>query len=306
LQSVISGASSIFPNNTSRRFFNENKKEYILNNPLTNLDFQFERVEITKKDSTFYVGILGVKVGDVNCSSDPAAKYETLENNPFAQTIVIKDQYVQTGDQFKIPLYLGKSSKWLGFQFGLSFNPDLLKIQQVSPQFLPNFTENTFGLSESLLNCVWYSPKAAAVTEGEPFTILTVKALQNGWLHDALQLNESNPYLQPIGFNEQIEKIGLKLEFLKTDQVAPVKQHFIVNPNPTHGATSISFQLNHPSSGKLSILDNHENTVWTKQSTFEAGTQTIEIPAEAFPKAGVYFWHLPIGDQIFQGKIIRW
>ncbi len=76
-------------------------------------------------------------------------------------------------------------------------------------------------------------------------------------------------------------------------------------PNPTTAGVSITLSLQKPMELVVDILDVTGRLIYRTNTNLGAGEQQVEIPASAFPQAGLYLWRLLAGSEISTGKIIR-
>lgn len=288
------------PNNTRWRFIDAAFQFPNKNNPFQTGFPESLTLAGISSDSIPDLNFVGIKIGDVDCTNGIYSLDST-----HVEILNIRDEYVQAGDQFKIPLFFGKTAQWLGFQYDLKINPNLLSIQNVEPKLLPNFNSNAFGLFSGNLRCAWVNATPVTIPAGAPFTYITVKALQSLWLHDAISL-------QPFGFdqigykgNEKAQRF--KLEFiLNQQQTTSEKANFSAIPNPTSNAAWLPIQLEEAGTIQIDLQDMHGQTRWSQKMQLDAGEQNLEIPDTAFGQPGMYTWRLWIGGVLYQGKIMRY
>ena len=170
---------------------------------------------------------------------------------------------------------------------------------------MPNFNSNAFGVFQSALRCAWVNATPVSIPAGVPFTYITVKALQSGWLHDAISLEPL--YFDQIGYKGNEKAQRLTLQFIKNQQIqsAEVPANFSAQPNPTSGAAWLPIQLEEAATIQIELQDMHGQTRWSQKMQLDAGEQNLEIPAHAFGQPGVYSWRFWVGGVLYQGKIVR-
>jgi|GEM_PF-271936 len=297
---VLLRVYTLLPNNNHWRFFDAAFQFPNASNPFqTSFPESIIPAGIFN-DSIQNLNFVGVRIGDVDCTNG-IYNLDTTH----VEVLNIRDEYVQAGDQFKIPLFFGKTAQWLGFQYALNINPDLLTIQNIEPKLLPNFNTSAFGLFSGDLRCAWVNGTPFTIPAGAVFTSITVKALQSGWLHDAISLSTSSFY--QIGYKSNEKAQRFKLEFIQNQQqTTSEKATFSAIPNPTSNAAWLPIQLEEAGTIQIDLQDMHGQTRWSQKMQLDAGEQNLEIPDTAFGQPGVYTWRLWVGGVLYQGKIMRY
>ena len=296
---VLLGVYEDLPNNTSWRFIDAAFKFPNANNPFQTSFTETIKFAGISSDSIQELNFVGIKVGDVDCFSG-IYNLDTTH----VEVLNIRDEYVQAGDQFKIPLFFGKTAQWLGFQYNLEIDHNLLSVLNIEPKLLPNFNTSAFGLFSGNLRCAWVNGTPFTIPAGAVFTSITVKALQAGWLHDAISLKPH--YFDQIGYKGNEKAQRFKLEFIQNQQqTTSEKANFSAIPNPTSNAAWLPIQLEEAATIQIDLQDMHGQTRWSQKMQLDAGEQNLEIPDTAFGQPGVYTWRLWVGGVLYQGKIMR-
>jgi hypothetical protein len=300
LRKVLLHVYEALPNNTHWRFIDAAFQFPNKNNPFQTSFPESLSLAGISSDSIQDYNFVGVKVGDVDCTSS-IYNFDSTH----VEVLNVRDEYVQEGDQFKIPLFFGKTAQWLGFQYALKIDPILLSVLNVEPKLLPNFNNNAFGFSSGNLRCAWVNATPFTIPAGAVFTSITVKALESGWLHDAISLEPL--YFNQIGYKGNEKAQRLTLQFIKNQQIqsAEVPANFSAQPNPTSGAAWLPIQLEEAATIQIELQDMHGQTRWSQKMQLDAGEQNLEIPAHAFGQPGVYTWRFWVGEVLYQGKIVR-
>jgi hypothetical protein len=300
LRKVLLHVYEELPNNTHWRFIDGAFQFPNANNPFQTSFPESIKLAGISGDSIQELSFVGIKVGDVDCFSG-IYNLDTTH----AEVLNIRDEYVQVGDQFKIPLFFGKTAQWLGFQYDLKIDHNLLSVLNIEPKLLPNLTSDAFGVFPNNLCCAWVNGTPFTIPAGAVFTSITVKALESGWLHDAISLEPL--YFNQIGYKGNEKAQRLTLQFIKNQQIqsAEVPANFSAQPNPTSGAAWLPIQLKEATTIQIELQDMHGQTRWSQKMQIDAGEQNLEIPAHAFGQPGVYTWRFWVGWVLYQGKIVR-
>ncbi|MEO6037359.1 MAG: hypothetical protein ABIQ93_03030, partial [Saprospiraceae bacterium] len=129
------------PNNTSWRFVD---KLFTFPNPNNPFQSVFpENIALSVLQGNLNNDFLGIKIGDVNCTvQQPYSQHPQV-------ALSIPDLNLQSGEVVEVPVSFALAHHYLGFQFGLRFDPALMQLQQVSPDI--GGLEN-FGIFSDRLN----------------------------------------------------------------------------------------------------------------------------------------------------------
>lgn len=76
-------------------------------------------------------------------------------------------------------------------------------------------------------------------------------------------------------------------------------------PNPTAAGVQFAVQLVEAATLHIDVFDALGRKVYTCNQPVQVGAQQVELPAEAFPAAGIYFWRMAAGYEKASGKILR-
>ena len=75
--------------------------------------------------------------------------------------------------------------------------------------------------------------------------------------------------------------------------------------NPTTAGLSISLVLPQPASVAVEIADLSGRVVYRSAAPYSAGDQRLEVPARAFPQAGLYVWRVQAGEAWQTGRVLK-
>ncbi len=76
-------------------------------------------------------------------------------------------------------------------------------------------------------------------------------------------------------------------------------------PNPTAAGVRIPLRLEQSETVAVELLDGTGRLLYREAEIKGAGAQWLELPATAFPQAGVYFWRVRVGEAWRTGKIVK-
>jgi hypothetical protein len=300
LRKLILGIYNKFPANTSWRFFAANCN--FPPNPFTGY-CAAEHSFITMPVWNYPGPILfnGVKTGDVNGTAFTSnLSAGAVEARGPAMTIDMADRILEAGTVVEAPIQIQADASWLGFQAGFRFDPSAVTVDGLSSAILPDFDDQAFAQPEpGLLNISWFAGRPIHLSEGDNLLTLRLRVAQRCTLSQVLDFYPER--LQPEAYLAGGTVHPLVIQYYTPDKTivgAP-------QPNPTKGGVSIPVRTAQPAPLHVEICDLQGRVAYA--GDFPAGpvSQTLDVPASAFPDPGVYFWRVFSGYSFQSGKIIR-
>lgn len=246
-----------------------------------------------------------LKTGDVNASANVDASFTSDAADSREQPVSLRlpGLSLRAGEFYDFPLQIAEPGEWLGLQFALQFDPEIIEIEIVRPGNLPGLDENSFAQPQpGILNFSWFNPVPEAIFPGENVLNLRVKALQSAEIHEAIQLKNERLTAEIYTSGTAIRPLRLIFE---DDEGQSEPVIFQPQPNPTTAGVCIPVRLIRPEMACLEVLDFSGKIIFQKQILLESGSQMFEIPASVFSAAGIYCWRLRLGGAVQSGKIAR-
>ncbi|MCY7327388.1 MAG: T9SS type A sorting domain-containing protein, partial [Saprospiraceae bacterium] len=181
----------------------------------------------------------------------------------------------------------------------LQFDPAKVELLEVIPVV---GTKDNFGLFQDRVNVSWSAIYPALFLPDESAFRLRIKALAPLHLADVFRLTTEK--LHAEAYSESDNPINLRLQFATT---APEATQTIFNPqpNPTSAGIHLPLRLEQSETVTIEILDGTGRLLYQQTQTKGAGTQWLEVPATAFPQAGVYMWRVQAGKEFRTGKVVK-
>ncbi len=245
-----------------------------------------------------------VKTGDVNGTANPVL-FDDLEVETRGEslTLYLPDVAMQAGETYHILFKTGEIAEWLGFQFGIQFDPDAVEIQAITSG-LKGFDNYSWALpKQGVLNVSWFHPTAQLVFPDQGLITIRIKALHPANLREIVQFSPGGPAAEAYTAAETI--LPLQIQFGKIGMPLDETTFFIPQPNPTTSGVKIPLRLAQPETAAVEITDCSGRVVFQYNTSLEGGNHLLEVPALAFPAAGVYVWRVQVGDIFRMGKVVR-
>ena len=303
LRKLILGIYDTLPGNTSWGFVPD---EYVFPDPAN--PFAFPVPGNLSVDSFPSTGraehiLYGYKVGDVNGTALPS-DYRPAPDYRQAATLTLPDLSFVPGETFEVAVQAGEAASWLGLQFALQFDPKTVEITQVIPGVLQGLDEAAWSLDRpGLLHFSWFNAVPQVVMRDENLFRLRIRARDAGRLKDVLSF--STERLKPEAYDHGNHSSGLQLHYTAQDFNGGASILLTPQPNPTTAVTQFPLRLAAAETAILAITEVSGKVVYQVEKALERGNQLIDVPASAFPSAGIYFWTLKIGTELHSGRLVR-
>ncbi len=296
LRKLILGILDSLPANTSWRFVDSSFVFPDVQNPFSTPipeEIVFDPLISDQTGQNF----VGLKVGDVNGSTNPAnarAPQDTL-------FLYVPERDFQSGEHLAVPVFLENWTTLDGLQFELKIDPAQLELEQVEflqPDILgqPNIAMKDGGL----LLVSWDNAREPIGLEPQPTGLfrLHLRAKANSNLQSGLSMSSSRllPEAYRVG-NEVQAAIALRLE--KTI-LNGQNRELAIFPNPSSGA----FFVKNPYAGKLSslhVLDARGQLLWVCEGFLP---EMLEVNDHAFQQPGLYFVEWTNAAKTISGKVL--
>ncbi|TNE59334.1 MAG: T9SS type A sorting domain-containing protein [Bacteroidetes bacterium] len=240
---------------------------------------------------------IGVKIGDANSNAlfnDPDPDDRTSREPMWLET---PDRMLQAGTTFWVPVHATAAAYLQGWQLALHTDPDRLRILDIRgvPPAFAALHEDALRIS-----CIYDQPRS--VEPEEPLFYVLVTALEDVQLSEALYLRSADllpeaytgeePVSRPVMF-----RIGVQGE--GTVHILPPQ------PNPFTDKTVIGIELSVPAPVHLEVFSLTGKRVYQVSGELAAGSQSLTIPANALPGAGVWLYRVQAGSVVSSGRIVR-
>lgn len=293
LRSLILGVHTKLPNNASWRFIPES---YTLPAPNPLAHPIPSQVHVSSGQIRFN----GIKIGDLNCNTSLDGTADTRSR----AAVSLPEAFLAAGQKLETALRLPAEAAWSGLQFALHYNPDQIELEAVEPGNLPGLDPQCYAQPvPGMLNVSWASGIGQPISAGTAVLRLRWRAKTALRLSDALRFDSER--LQPEAYAADTRAHGLDLVFGDQPAAPAPTAVFAPQPNPTDAGARLAVQLPEPQTVGLWLFDAAGRLVLEQQSTLPAGLHWLDLPALAFPGAGIYFWQIQTGTLQQAGRLVR-
>lgn len=300
LRKLILGVYQELPNNTSWRFV---PKDYVFPNPQNPFQQVIPASVSLAAALQGTIKFIGVKVGDINCNA-VAHSFAAPPDDRAVTALALPDAALAAGQLLETELYLPTEAAWQGLQFALEFDPEKIVLQEVLPAGLPGFDASNFAQPKpGVLTLSWFNDEARQLPAGTAVLKLRWRAKTAIQFSEVLRLAPKQ--LHPEAYTRSGEAQTVQLLFgnpadhTKTAIFSPL-------PNPTGGSARLAVQVSEVAiNARLELFDLNSRRVYQSQTDLAAGLHWLDLPADAMPEPGVYFWRVQLGREVATGRLVR-
>ncbi len=299
LRKLVLSVDDHFKNNTSWRFIDANYEFADSNNPFGE-DFP-EIVNINNLDGMVEgVDFIAVKVGDVNLNATANSLMVDERNMTGVFEIAVEDQPITAGNTYEVTLTGQQLAQLAGYQFTLSFDTEMLSLQDISYGLSSKEHVGLRHVEEGMITTSWNVMGNEKAATDELFT-LTFSANKAGNLSEAIGI--SSRYTQAEAYSGQGELKEVVLVF-SSGVVAGVNYELYQNvPNPFRTSTMIGFYLPQEGQAELIIRDNKGSVINYIKGDYARGYNQIRVDRKNLP-TGVLYYTLKSGDYTATKRMI--
>lgn len=253
---------------------------------------------------------IAVKLGDLNSSALTSSGVQVagIRSNTSGMHLRVDDYEFAGGDQVEVPFTTEGMQRLTGFQFGLTYNEQVLELIDIRSAQIPSLSQDNIAVlpKQGWVTTSWHQPAARAldVQEGTAFT-LVFRALRPGKLSDHLMFD---PRIMPaesyVGADQQQPlTISFEADDMSITSVFSVGQN---QPNPFAEQTIIPFALPEAKDVELTVSDAQGRIVLRRSGSFAAGAHQFVITGADLPASGgVYQYQLQAGDLVLTRKMVK-
>lgn len=252
---------------------------------------------------------VGVKLGDVNGSGNPAQKPGT---NATPLVWQVSDRLLQAGETITAEFQAAAYNNLAAWQFALQFDPEYLEwnnVEGLEPLALNAAHFGASRIQEGILIAIWDNDNEQTLPPGAGVFRLQFQVLRSGvLLSDVLRISEKT--MPAEAYNLDLAAAPVKLVFTQALQqetagASGKLQLFQNQPNPFVQQTRIGFILPEACEATLSVYDTEGRALWQEKRHYPAGYQERTVRLEALAPAGMLYYELTTPYGVLSRKMAR-
>lgn len=291
---VANGSLLAFPNVASWRFVPK-AHDFMSDSPFT---YPFPESITAPCANGYKHDFIAIKSGDVNGTAGKAPKGNGTEdrNAPTPALLQIRNEVFRAGDALQVPVY-ADAANLSALQFTLAYHTGMLRLENVEGGLIQSSQTGIFE-KEGKVTAAWYAPAQTAA--GQPMFTLTFRALSDGNLGAALDLNSS--LAEAIAYDRGRTPQPLALDFGQTI-TADSRLVFNLSPNPTQGRVRIAFRLPEAGEVRFSLTDAAGKVLQTNSNNFDKGYSEYNFDLDV--ASGMYFLRMESASGVEVRSVVK-
>jgi hypothetical protein len=301
---VILGVYDTFPDLPTWRFIRplSNPNNTSVGFPVIVDTFQVQHTGLAGNVNLGPFTFVGVKTGDIDRTANLTGGADERFGTPLS--LYCTDQWIPAGTTLQVPVYPTESLDLSGWQLAIGTDSESLELLGLTG--LSNQSYH-FRPEESMARIAWINPAFGTpqyFDRDTPLFTLQLRAKQAVQLSQALSLRTDKMAAEAT--DASVTRRDIYLHFLNDPaSVNQATQVFAPVPNPVTDLTRWTVQLGQSNTVLLQLYDLNGRLVHLQRQYADAGYAQVELTADALPAAGLYFWQMWVGDEVFQGKLLR-
>ncbi len=270
LRKLVMKPDSKLPNNTSWRFFD------------TKTDM--EVYDITKVEGDMNVDFIGVKIGDVNLSGDPARSSRSVTGE---LSLNVADKTLKAGELYRVDVTSDNFVNINGMQYTLSYLTNLVEVEAIEPGALNITKDHYLRYAPGVITSSWSEADGQSLSSDVVLFTIVVKAKSEVQLRDAFSLNNRVTTTEAYDANGGLKDISLRFD--GQDAGFALYQN---TPNPFEGQTVIGFKLPEASKATLSVYDVTGKVLKIVEGEYNQGYNEVKLKSSDLNATGVLYYQL--------------
>jgi hypothetical protein len=262
-----------------------------LNNPFQTA-FPETKTIANLTGNTFAENFVAVKIGDVNGTAIANSLMQTDDRSAGTLLFDVQDRAVKAGETFEVAFTAAE--KVAGYQFTLNFPG--LEVVDLTP-----------GAAMKMDNFGVFADAITTSFDGDAVGEFTVKfrANQAGQLSKMLGVSSRITKAEAYS-NDSRQDVAIRFNNGNVATISGVGFELYQNqPNPFVNKTFIGFHLPEAAAATLTIFDETGRMVFTQNSEFAKGYNTISIDRALLNTTGVLYYQLSTSTDSASKKMIQ-
>lgn len=235
------------------------------------------------------LSFVGVKIGDLDCSSQTNLNNQTDERTENeVLTLTMDNEFVKAGEEFHVALNSNQLQTVKGIQFTLNYDIDkatFINIADGSDALMQAGNVGTQFNNEGVLTASWVNTNANEKSD-TPLLILKMKATTDTSIDEIFEL--TSRYTRAEAYNTQDEILNLDLGFNQSE-VAMDFQLLQNKPNPFKNFTTIGCYMPTAQTATLTIYDLAGKAIYQMEQDCSKGYNEFLLKREDVTSGILYY-----------------
>ncbi len=307
LRKLILSVDSGFASNTSWRFFAADYHWSDISDPFGSFLPEVININNLAGDERA-TNFIGVKIGDVSGDAVPNPTAIHPRSLAGVFSLVMKDQWLERGEEYLLPVFGRRMSQIRGFQLTLDYD-DAVSVLQIQPGIAIRENFNELTPSNGPITISWHEHSNDELERlrrvDQPLFRLLVKPNRGLWLKDAIEVH-SRPTVAEA-YDQYGRELDISLEFVEqfSESSSDGRTYLYQNvPNPVKTRTKIIFAMGQSGEAELVFHDVRGRLLKRVKAHYERGMNEVSIGREELGQSGLVFYSLIVGEDRFTKKLV--
>ncbi|GAA5221021.1 hypothetical protein GCM10025777_16510 [Membranihabitans marinus] len=283
LRKLVLNPNAILKNNSSWRFIN----------PLSGLELFKDQLS----SGSSVVDFVGIKVGDVDLSSDPKS---TSRSKDGGLELVLTDQTLLPGDIYTIEVTSSNFESIKGLQYTLQYDDVNVEVLDVQPGRLSIDESNYYNYLPGLMTFSWNAGQDVNIPSNQVLYSLVIQAKNQVELKDVIAIGGSVTEKEAYNGTGQVKDVNLT--FHRNMGQYQLYQNF---PNPFDGETVIGFELPTSSKAVINVYDVTGKLLKTQEGDYVKGYNEMRFKMNDINSSGILYYQLISGEYRATKQMIK-
>ncbi len=275
IRALILQVNTSFPNNKLWAFVPD---DYVFADPLNPFPFPASRTYNNFMADLVDEDFIGIKLGDVNNDWNPLLSKTGVEGEI---SFAIDEREASAGQEITVPVKVKDFRNVTGYQFTLSWNPEVLELLDASNKSLNGF----YGMQkagEGFLTTAWDDEMAKGVSLNDDEVAFELKFRVKGDAGSFSEIKISSEMTASEAYNENLDLLAVRstngmVKVGNANRFHPSEGwNLSVSPNPFTNFTQIIFDLPQDETVMISIYDILGKEVKRIEESFRAGKNEVK------------------------------
>jgi hypothetical protein len=299
LRKLILGIDLTLDQNTSWRFVSKNESMNDMTDP-----WPFTEDLILQSESTQSIDadFIGVKIGDVNNSSEGLLGAESIEKRSSnTLEIITHDRKIRRDDQIYIDLVSSSTVDLEAMQMTITWDADAMTLIDIVPIGIDMKDYHSSVTNSGQLTIAWHNVDGKKVSEGAPFFQLVMEGNKTARLSNILEINSN--ITSAIAYNMTDESMDIDLKFEDAETFGII---FGQNkPNPFLSETTVEFSLPEAMEVTFKVFAGSGKMIHKTTNNYTEGSNTLKLGEQLGEYRGLLFLKMETAEFSEVKRMIR-
>ncbi len=274
LRKLVMQPDTRLPNNTSWKFFDTQTDK--------------ESYDVSNVNGDVTVDWIGVKIGDVNLSGDPArSSSDNYRSTTGELHLNVADVTLKGGELYRVDVTSDNFVNINGLQYTLSYLSNMVEVESIEAGALNVTKDNYTHYAPGVITSSWNEADGQNLSANTVLFTIVLKAKSEVQLRDVLSLNNRVTVSEAYDAEGGLKDVSLRFDGQESGFAL-----YQNTPNPYIGHTVIGFSLPEATAAVISIYDVSGKLIKRIDGEYNAGYNEVSVASKDLSISGVLYYQL--------------